>query len=144
MIAFSVGVNFPKVQKLLMFEKFDVLAHGRDTAEWFCLGRSKGCFCYKMLSVYTTISSAHLKKHICFIRAGRNAVTTSTFCPWKHLGKKKQTQSWSLSPPGGKRLSNITNLSHSMNPTPAHRTGQPMGSGTGQPMGSGKPPEPLC
>lgn len=42
LIAFSVGINFPNFQKLLMFEKVDVLACLRDTAEWFCLGGNEG------------------------------------------------------------------------------------------------------
>jgi len=50
-----------------MFEKFDVLARGRDTAEWFCLEESKGCLCQKMLSVYTTISPAQMA-HLIFQR----------------------------------------------------------------------------
>jgi len=42
LVPFSVTVNIPEFFKLLMFEMYDVLARGRDTAEWFCLGGSKG------------------------------------------------------------------------------------------------------
>lgn len=48
-----------------MFEKFDVFACSKGTAEWFCLGGSKGWFCQKILSVYTTISLAQIA-HLLF------------------------------------------------------------------------------
>lgn len=125
LIAFSDNVSFPKFWKLLMFEEFDVLACGRDTAEWFCLEGSEGCFCQKMLNVYTTISP--LGWHICFFRDWQKCSYNSNILSPELLEKENKPQSWSLSPPGEKRLPDITSTSNSTNPTPVHRTGQPTG-----------------
>lgn len=67
-----------------MFEKYDVLARGGDTAKWFCLGGSKGFLSENAECLYNSQPCSGTSG---FSDTGRNAVIISKFCP---IGKKKK------------------------------------------------------